>query len=181
MAEHTLIAWADATFNGWTGCTKVSDACKNCYAEAEQDLRFHLVRWGRHQPRHHTAESTWKKPLVWQRKAVAAGVRKRVFAFSDADIFDDEVDPQWRTAFWALVAQCPNLDWILLTKRPLNIPKMLPAGWPWPHVWLGVTAENQLDWGAGCHYCAALPPRGASFRSSRCSNGSPPTSLASTG
>lgn len=22
---------------------------------------------------------------------------------------------------------------------------MLPAGWPWPHVWLGVTAENQIE------------------------------------
>ncbi len=34
MAEHTAIAWADATFNPWIGCTKVSPACDRCYAEA---------------------------------------------------------------------------------------------------------------------------------------------------
>src|SRR6185437_12270169 len=41
----------------------------------------------------------------------------------------------------------PNLDWLLLTKRPLNIPKMLPIMWGdgWPNVWLGTTAENQEE------------------------------------
>jgi protein gp37 len=57
---------------------------------------------------------------------------------------------------WRLIRDTPNLDWLLLTKRPQNIRKMLPAGWltrgGWPNVWLGTTAENQEEydrrWGA---------------------------------
>jgi hypothetical protein len=46
MAEHTKIQWADHTFNGWLGCQKVHEGCKNCYAEALMDLRYGRVRWG---------------------------------------------------------------------------------------------------------------------------------------
>ena len=34
MAENTKIEWCDHTFNPFIGCTKVSPACDNCYAEA---------------------------------------------------------------------------------------------------------------------------------------------------
>ena len=32
MAENTSIEWCDATFNPWTGCTKVSPGCDGCNA-----------------------------------------------------------------------------------------------------------------------------------------------------
>ena len=54
MAENTAIEWADHTFNPWLGCTKVSPACDNCYAEARMDTRLHVVQWGAGQPRKHT-------------------------------------------------------------------------------------------------------------------------------
>ena len=55
MAENTKIEWADHTFNPWMGCTKVSPACDNCYAENLMDTRYGRVRWvGDHgQPAHH--------------------------------------------------------------------------------------------------------------------------------
>jgi len=31
MSETTKIQWADATWNPWQGCTKVSAGCDNCY------------------------------------------------------------------------------------------------------------------------------------------------------
>jgi protein gp37 len=39
------------------------------------------------------------------------------------------------------------LDWLMLTKRPENICKMLPDDWHdgYPNIWLGTTAEDQ-DW-----------------------------------
>jgi protein gp37 len=46
------------------------------------------------------------------------------------------------------VRQCRNLDWLILTKRPLNIRKMLPPDWvphEWSHVWLGATVENMIE------------------------------------
>lgn len=33
MSENSKIQWTDDTYNPWRGCTKVSDGCKNCYAE----------------------------------------------------------------------------------------------------------------------------------------------------
>jgi protein gp37 len=45
----------------------------------------------------------------------------------------------------AKIRECWRLDWLLLTKRPQNIRKMLPDDWGdgYRNVWLGVTAENQ--------------------------------------
>lgn len=40
----------------------------------------------------------------------------------------DDVDP-WREDLWDLIEQTPNLDWLLLTKRPENIAQMLPPRW----------------------------------------------------
>ena len=46
MGDVTNIEWADKTFNPWIGCTKVSPACDNCYAENLMDTRFSKVQWG---------------------------------------------------------------------------------------------------------------------------------------
>jgi protein gp37 len=141
MAELTRIAWTDHTYNPWIGCTNVSPGCDHCYAEAEQDKRYHRVKWGDERSRTKTADN----PLTWDRKAREAGVRRRVFCASLADVFDNQVPDEWRSDLWALIARCRTLDWMLLTKRPQNIKKMLPEGWPWPHVWLGTTTENQEE------------------------------------
>lgn len=34
MGKNSRIEWTRHTFNPWWGCTKVSGACKHCYAEA---------------------------------------------------------------------------------------------------------------------------------------------------
>ena len=34
MGENSKIEWTTHTFNPWWGCTKVSEACKHCYAES---------------------------------------------------------------------------------------------------------------------------------------------------
>lgn len=38
--ENTIISWTDNTFNPWCGCTKISDGCKNCYAEKKAGNKF---------------------------------------------------------------------------------------------------------------------------------------------
>lgn len=135
------------TFNPWEGCQKVGPGCDHCYAEA-RDVRFTGgTHWGPHAPRRLTSAANWAKPLRWNRDAAAAGTRPRVFCASLADVFDNAVDPQWRADLWALIAATPHLDWLLLTKRPGNIAKMLPAHWGtgWPNVWLGCTVVNQEE------------------------------------
>lgn len=72
--------------------------------------------------------------------------RPRVFCASLADVFDNQVPEEWRFDLWMLIERTPHLDWLLLTKRPQNMAKMLPwSDKPWPHVWLGTTAENQEE------------------------------------
>ena len=146
MAERTKIEWTDHTFNAWTGCTKVSPACDHCYAEA-WSKRSSLVQWGNH-PRRRTSESYWRQPIKWNRNAEAAGVRRKVFCCSLADVFDNQASPHWRVDLFRLIGVTPWLDWLLLTKRPQNIAKMLPpdyvlSGNPPRNVWLGTTIENQ--------------------------------------
>jgi protein gp37 len=60
-------------------------------------------------------------------------------------VFDNQVPSSWRIDLFALVRKCDGLDWLILTKRPQNILKMLPSDWSdgYPNVWLGATAEDQ--------------------------------------
>lgn len=149
--EDTKIEWAHDTFNPWRGCEKVSAGCKNCYAESLVTGRQGLQVWGAQAERRIAAESTWKQPLKWNKKAAAEGVRRRVFCASLADLFEDYRGPsereivEARAKLWHLIQNTPSLDWLLLTKRPERIAVLL-AGWmkDWPaNVWVGCTAENQ--------------------------------------
>lgn len=146
MAETSKIEWTDATFNPWLGCTKVSPGCDHCYAE-QQDRHRGWTPEGWGGPRRRTSAEYWKQPLKWDRAAARQGERRRVFCSSLADVFDNQVDASWRTDLWNLIAATPHLDWLLLTKRPQNIKKMLPENWGdgYPNVWLGTTVENQAE------------------------------------
>ncbi len=150
MGENSAIEWTDHTFNPWIGCTKVSPGCDHCYAEHLATNRLG-VAWGPHAERRRTADSTWRQPLAWNRKAEREGQRARVFCASLADVFDNQVPAEWRQDLWDLIARTPHLDWLLLTKRPQNIAQMLPGSWGttyprgWEHVWLGTTVENQAE------------------------------------
>ena len=144
MAEQTEISWADATFNPWIGCTKVSPACDFCYAARDNERRKWVSGWGAGVPRRRT--KTWGNPLTWDRKAAVTGLRPRVFCASLADVFDNEIPDEWRTDLWALLRATPNLRWILLTKRIGNAAKMLPADWPYPNAGLMATLANQEEW-----------------------------------
>ena len=157
MGETTGISWCDHTFNPYIGCTKVSPGCQHCYAETLMDKRWGKVQWGPLGERKRTSEANWRQPLQWQRKAAADSVnpRRRVFCSSLADVFEDrradcggDLLDIWRSDLWQLIAQTPNLDWLLLTKRPQNIVDMTPVSWRtagrWPHnVWIGTSVENQ--------------------------------------
>lgn len=145
MAEDSKIEWCDHTFNPWLGCTKISPACDHCYAETWAN-RFDPSLW--QGERRRTSPANWSKPFTWDRKAKAAGERHRVFCASLADVFDNQVPRGWRDDLFGMISGTPNLDWLLLTKRPQNIAKMLPADWGsvgYDNVWLGTTVENQYE------------------------------------
>lgn len=169
MAEETKIAWAHSTFNPWIGCTKISAACDHCYAEAFATQRLGAT-WGPHAERRRTAMSTWKQPYRWNAKAAINGEHHRVFCASLADVFDNQVPSEWRDDLWEVIRATRRLTWMLLTKRPSNILKMLPDDWGavgYPNVWLGTTVENQAEADrriaellrapAACHFLSMEP------------------------
>jgi protein gp37 len=150
MAENTAIEWCDHTLNPWEGCQKVGPGCDHCYAET-RNARFGggtATNWGPKAPRRRTSVSNWRKPLRWQADAAAFQAkhsrRQRVFCASLADVFDNSVDPAWRTDLFELIRATPDLDWLLLTKRIGNAAPMAEAAGGWPaNVWLGATIVNQ--------------------------------------
>ena len=188
MAENSGISWCDNTFNPWMGCTKVSPACKFCYAERDMDHRHGKVAWGPNGTRVITSDANWRKPVKWNRdfvsnytdaklKAIEPPRRPRVFCASLADVFEDWDGPlvnskgeeliyfpasklNWgthgegtgdrpltmddvRVELFKLIDATPNLDWLLLTKRPENILKMWHGRFGRPNVWLGTSVESQ--------------------------------------
>lgn len=149
MGKNSGISWTDHTFNPWWGCTKISPACENCYAETLAK-RFGF-QWGPTAPRRFFGDSHWNEPLRWNREAERAGKPAKVFCGSMCDLFEDRPDLEdARAKVWSLIERTPSLIWLLLTKRPENFRAMLPTiqiGGEelrrFDNVWLGVTVENQ--------------------------------------
>lgn len=148
MGKDSAIEWTHHTFNPWRGCTKVSPGCEHCYAERGSKRNPKLLGvWGDEGTRVIAAETYWWQPLRWNELAKAAGERHRVFCASLADVFEDRpelYDPRYR--LFELIEGTPDLDWLLLTKRPENIQRMIPSKWhekPQPNIWLGTSVEDQ--------------------------------------
>lgn len=150
MGENTKIEWADHTWNPWLGCTKVSPACDHCYAADMMDTRYGRVRWGLGEDRVRTSESNWRLPYRWDRAAKAAGRRATVFCLSLGDIWDNEVEPEWRNQALKVMQETPNLVYLLLSKRignaiamcdPFRGNRMLPR-----NAALGATMINQAEY-----------------------------------
>lgn len=145
MSEQTKIEWTDHSWNPWIGCTKVSPGCAHCYAADSTPTRVHRANgrelWGKGRPRQRTSAATWKLPLKWNKtwvleqfapglgpagtlvKAIGdmpEGFRHPTVFPSLCDWLDDEVPIEWLADFLQLIHATPNLDWLLLTKRPEN-------------------------------------------------------------
>lgn len=170
MAENSKIEWCDHTFNPWEGCQKVGSGCDNCYAET-RNARFGggvAVNWGPGAPRRRTSAANWRKPLAWERGhsdfMTLHNRRQRVFCASLADVFDNEAPAAWRAELFALIGLTPHLDWLLLTKRIGNVPKMMDQpgmpkdGMP-ANVWLGATVVNQEEADRDIPKLLAVPAR----------------------
>lgn len=146
MGENTKIEWATHTWNPWIGCTKVGPPCDFCYAENMMDRRYGRVKWGAGQPRVRTSGQNWRQPIKWNKAAREAGRRDTVFCLSLGDIWDNEVDPQWRGEAFYLMRSTPNLIYLLLSKRIGNAIDMcrnvdLPR-----NAALGATMADQKEW-----------------------------------
>lgn len=179
MGESSRIGWTDHTFNPWWGCTKVSAGCANCYADRIAH-RYGFNVWGADADRRSISDATWENPIRWNAEAGRTGRRARVFCGSMCDIFEDRRDlDDHRLRLFDLIAKTPNLDWLLLTKRPHKITSLIArcmvansphdrfdgrvmlAKWidgkPPAHVWIGTSAEDQATFDERMPELAAQP------------------------
>jgi len=148
--ENSKIEWTDHTFNPVTGCVKISEACKFCYAEATAN-RFHKDKklWGPGSNRKPASEKYWNEPLKWNARCEKEGKKETVFCASMSDVFENHVD--WvepRRRLFELISKTPNLTWLLLTKRPENIVQLVRESWPASeilpkNILFGCSIENQ--------------------------------------
>lgn len=189
MSEKTNIEWANHTGGPWLICSMVSAGCKNCYAMILMLTRLGpLVRkaykaagfedwetrpiWGDKATRV-LSKGFWKEARRINAMHAKAGTRGRWFPsmidFLDtmpAGIIDQDgnkLDPIAVLAdLLKLIHNTPNLDWLLLTKRPENFIERLELvlfnesiptieGWldAWvsgtdpANVWIGTSVEDQ--------------------------------------
>ncbi|MDH5738692.1 MAG: phage Gp37/Gp68 family protein [Nitrospira sp.] len=141
----TKIQWTDATWNPTTGCSRVSEGCRNCYIERTPPFRMAGRKMGDPVQLHSDrldAPLHWKKP-------------RRVFVNSLSDLFHEDVPETFlRSIFWTM-GQAKNHIFQVLTKRPTRMRRTLNSwkadgtifrsGWGaiLPNVWLGVSVEDQ--------------------------------------
>jgi protein gp37 len=136
MATNSHIEWTQTTWNPVTGCTKISQGCKNCYAER---LALRLQAMGVDRYRNGFAvtlhHDLLRLPFQWRQPRL-------VFVNSMSDLFHEQVPLDFIHRVFDTMARCPQHTFQILTKRSERLLE-LSAHLPWPsNVWMGVSVEN---------------------------------------
>lgn len=101
MADKTEIEWTDATWNPVTGCAKVSQGCKHCYAEREWPRMTKLVPAyaGRDFTDVRTHGDRLDQPIRWAR-------RRMIFVNSMSDLFHPAVPDDFIDSVFGVMWAC---------------------------------------------------------------------------
>lgn len=129
MSNHTKIEWTDATWNPLRGCSRVSEGCRNCYAErvaarfSGPDQAYEgLAEMTPHGPRWtgkvRLIEDALYQPLRWKRP-------RKVFVNSMSDLFHPRSFEHWIDRIFAVMYECQWHTFQVLTKRPERMKKYL--------------------------------------------------------
>jgi protein gp37 len=136
LATNSTIEWTDMTWNPVTGCTKVSEGCRHCYAER---MALRLRAMGN--PRYGNGfDVTLHDDLV----TLPRRLRKprRIFVNSMSDMFHEDVPEDFIARVFDTMAACPQHSFQVLTKRSRRL-KEMASRLPWPeNVWMGVSVED---------------------------------------
>lgn len=144
MSDNSKIEWTDATWNPVTGCTKVSEGCRHCYAmtfaERFRGVKGHYFENGFDiQLRPHKLD----EPLRWKRP-------RKIFVNSMSDLFHTMVPESYIRDVFNVMAEANWHTYQVLTKRPGRMQDFC-MGWPpdgeWRqtvpgHIWMGTSVES---------------------------------------
>jgi len=151
MAQASSIEWTDATWNPVAGCTPVSPGCLNCYA-ARMALRLERMHAGTSRKYAGTAtrardgrpvfsgrvnldEEALETPRRWR-------LPRTIFVNSMSDLFHEQVPLHFIRRVFAVMEECEQHIFQVLTKRPKRALELSPE-LPWPgNVWMGTSVES---------------------------------------
>ena len=145
--SKTKIQWTERTWNPVTGCSKVSEGCRNCYAET---MAKRLQGMG--QQRYANAFSLTIHPdALDEPKQVKKP--SMFFVCSMADLFHKDVPFEFVDKVMETIEACPRHTFQILTKRPermveyfIGRAKRLHRLFDLPdNVWVGVTVESERE------------------------------------
>ncbi len=124
------------TWNPVTGCTKISQGCKHCYAER---MARRLEAMGSDRYRHGFQVTLHPDlldvPRGWRQPRV-------VFVNSMSDLFHDDIPLAYIQRVFATMRDCPHHTFQVLTKRSERLLEFATQ-LPWPkNVWMGVSVED---------------------------------------
>ncbi len=137
MGQQSPIEWTESTWNPVTGCTKISDGCKNCYAER---LTKRLKAMGQKNYRNGfkltTQPQALELPLSWKKP-------KTIFVNSMSDLFHKDVPLGFIQKVFKTMAKADWHQYQVLTKRSERLREVCrELDWK-PHIWMGVSVENE--------------------------------------
>ncbi|OGT55081.1 MAG: hypothetical protein A3E01_10110 [Gammaproteobacteria bacterium RIFCSPHIGHO2_12_FULL_63_22] len=141
MGDKSKIEWTDATWNPVTGCTHVSEGCRNCYAERV------LPRTGQSFDKVVCHPDRLNAPLHWRKP-------RRIFVNSLSDLFHEDVPDEFIAKVFLTMLSAKRHTFQILTKRPQRMlellekpssafPLAMMVGDTLPNVWLGISCEDQ--------------------------------------
>lgn len=141
----TRIDWADKVWNPVTGCTKISEGCRNCYAERMSKRLAGRCGYPKGTPFTVTLHTEkLDEPLKWRKP-------QRIFVCSMGDLFHEEVPHDYIDRVILRVATNKQHKFLFLTKRPQRALSHFthhPYGKNWnfdslKNLYFGVTVEDQ--------------------------------------
>jgi len=137
MAGVSEIEWTDITWNPVTGCSKISQGCKNCYAERmSKRLRAMGVERYRDGFQVRLHPESLREPFRWKGS-------KRVFVNSMSDLFHRDVPTRFISRVFDSISQNPNHQFQILTKRPGRVSRIQRfLSWP-DNLWMGTSVEDE--------------------------------------
>jgi protein gp37 len=137
MATHSHIEWTELTWNPVTGCTKITQGCKFCYAER---MAYRLKAMGVNRYRNSFQVTLHPDllgvPLSWRRP-------RMVFVNSMSDLFHEDVPTEFIEAVFHTIQECPQHIFQILTKRSERLCSLARSLQWHENIWMGVSIENE--------------------------------------
>jgi protein gp37 len=150
MSDKTSIEWTDATWNPIRGCTRVSEGCRNCYAEAVaarfsdpgmpyEGLAKRTPSGPRWTGKVITVPAHLEDPIRWKEP-------RMIFVNSMSDLFHESLSFADIMRVMDVMKRAPQHVYQILTKRPERMREFFDQwgeGTPPCHWWLGTSVEDE--------------------------------------